>query len=282
MEGRRSVISLVSGAAFRAFLIVLLVTTPALVEARPDSDTAEVALLIGLFAAAITFIEYASTYPGLVEFRDAPPFNRIRFAALFFTVFLISLVARGAADPMPMVQLLRALGGVLGAALDFPFSPLRLLMMALPGAAEQPYLVRDAAGIAVLVAMLSLAVFAVVMRFMGWPNRGGSFNVWVNLPTVDPAVGGDIVHRLERDAWFNAALGVLVPFLVPAAILLAAGPMGLISPQASQSLVWTVSAWSFLPVSLFMRAAAMARIAQMIRTQRRAEQLAGTRHMQPA
>ena len=56
---------------------------------RVTSDTTQVVAFFGLFAGALTFFEYASAYPGLVEFRYAPPFNRIRFVSLFLTCFLL-------------------------------------------------------------------------------------------------------------------------------------------------------------------------------------------------
>jgi hypothetical protein len=45
-------------------------------------------------------------------------------------------------------------------------------------------------------------------------------------------------------------------------------PLQLTSPQ---TLIWTMTAWSFLPASLFMRGIAMGRVADMIADRRRAE-----------
>ena len=79
----------------RALLIVVLIATPSLMLPGVPSDTTQIVALVALFAAALTFFEYASTYPGLVEFRDAPPFNRLRFLSLFVTVLILSTIVRG-------------------------------------------------------------------------------------------------------------------------------------------------------------------------------------------
>ena len=49
-------------------------------------------------AAFLTFVESNSNFPSIMEFRDAPPFNRLRFASLFVTVLLLEGPA-GAARP---------------------------------------------------------------------------------------------------------------------------------------------------------------------------------------
>ena len=81
-----------TGAIVRALLVVVLLATPSLLLPGMTSDTAQMVMLVAIFGAGLTFFEYASSYPGLVEFRDAPPFNRIRFLSLFLTVVLLALL----------------------------------------------------------------------------------------------------------------------------------------------------------------------------------------------
>ncbi|MEM8804111.1 MAG: hypothetical protein AAGF55_16415, partial [Pseudomonadota bacterium] len=88
-------ISRLAGAAIRAFLVILMIATPSLIIPGTTSDVAQVVTLVALFAAILTFFEYASTYPGLIEFREAPPFNRMRFGSLFLTILLLSLMKDG-------------------------------------------------------------------------------------------------------------------------------------------------------------------------------------------
>jgi len=265
------VFSQVSGAAVRAVLIMVLLATPSLLLPGVSKDTTQVVALVALFAAALTFFEYASDYPGLVEFRFAPPFNRIRFLSLFITVFLLAVICRGKFDPTTATQLVEAIGALIGKAMDFPYSPVRLVTLMLPNETKPEHvdLVRTVAGMSYLISLLSLAIFVIMLRVFGWPSRSQAFNVWVNLPTFDPTAGGDVIERLERDARFNTALGFLLPFLIPAVLKMAAETFQPVTFENPQTLIWTMAAWAFLPASLFMRGIAMGRIAQMIRDKRR-------------
>lgn len=263
-------ISRLSGAALRAFLVVILIVTPSMLVPGTSADAAQIIMLVALFGAGLTFFEYASTYPGLVEFRDAPPFNRIRFGSLFITVVCLSYMVGGDATASPVQQFVDQLGSVIGRIIDFPYSPVRLVVLMLPPEAsiEHIKLVRDTAGIAYAISLMTLAFFVILQRVRRWPVRSGTFNVWVNLPTFDPTAGGDVVERLERDARFNIALGFLLPFLTPAVVKSATSLFGAVTLTNPHTLIWTVAAWAFLPASLFMRGIAMTRIAAMI-TQKR-------------
>jgi hypothetical protein len=248
-----------------------LIATPSLMLTGVTNDTTQIVALVALFAAALTFFEYASTYPGLVEFRDAPPFNRLRFLSLFATILLLSAIVRGQTEPTTLTNFIEVLGNKLGESIDVPYSPVRLVVLMLPDtmSLEHLILVRTAAGISYMISLLTLVVFVISMRLIGWPTRMGSFNVWINLPTFDPTTGGDVVDRLQRDARFNIALGFLLPFLIPAAVKLAALAFVPVTLESPQTLIWTMTAWAFLPASLFMRGIAMGRIAGMIAEKRR-------------
>lgn len=264
-------ISRLSGAVLRAMLVVLLVATPSLLLPGISADGQQIVALVAIFGAALTIFEYASAYPGLVEFRDAPPFNRIRFISLFSTVFLLTVIARGQVESTTLTEFVTAVGALIGLAIDFPYSPVRLVVLMLPEGTsfEQVSLVRTAAGMSYLISLLTLGFFLIILRLRGWPTSQGTFNVWVNLPIFDPTAGKDVVQRLERDARFNIALGFLLPFLTPAAVKSASVLFGSVTLDNPQTLIWTVSAWAFLPASLFMRGIALARVAEMIAAKRR-------------
>ena len=108
------------------------------------------------------------------------------------------------------------------------------------------------------------------MRVGGWPRRDRPFNVWVNLPTFDPTSGGDVVARLRRDARVNIAIGFLLPFIIPAVVQTASVGFQPLGVASSQTMIWTMTLWAFLPASLFMRGIAMGRVAEMILARRQA------------
>lgn len=263
-------VSRMTGALVRAFLVMILIATPSVILPGTGPDTQQMVALIALFGGVLTFAEYNAVYPSLVEFRDAPPFNRIRFLALFLTVFILSVIEAASIVPTSFTRLFEALGLLIGHALDFPYSPVRLatLMMSENASPADIAAVRSAAGTAYIISLISLAFFVVIFKLKGWPSRGKDFNVWVNLPTFEPTAGGDVVDRLERDARLNLSLGFLLPFLTPALVNLTSSgfdPLTLTSPQ---TLIWTMAAWAFIPASLLMRGVAMGRIAAMIKQRR--------------
>ena len=171
------------------------------------------------------------------------------------TLVSLALMVRGTMMPSELTVFVTAVGEVVGRVIDFPYSPVRLVVLMLPPdtSASHLELVRNAAGMAYLISLITLGVFVVLQRVRRWPLKNGSFNVWVNLPTFDPTAGGDVVERLERDARFNVALGFLLPFLTPAVVKSATSLFGSVSLENPHTLIWTVAAWAFLPASLFMR-----------------------------
>ncbi len=258
-------------ALLRAVMVALLIATPAMLLPGIEIDSTQMVMLFALLGAGFTFLEYFGTYPSIVEFRDAPPFNRLRFLCLFVIVLLLTFVARGVTEPNLATKALASLGRLIGGAMDFPYSPVRLAVLVMP--LDAPLwlvdLVRASAGLAYAVGLLTIATFTVLVWGLGWPMRSGAFNVWVNLPLFDPTAGGDVLQRLKRDAQVNIALGFLLPFLIPAVLKAASHLVDAGVMANPQTLVWTISAWAFLPTSIIMRGIAMARVAEMIEEKRR-------------
>lgn len=253
-------------AGVRALLVAVVILLPSMLVPGVGDDTTQIMVLIAMACALLTFVEYASVYPGLIEFCDAPPFNRIRYLALFATLYILSVLARGQAEPTEASALFEVIGARIGYMLDFPYSPVRLVLLSLPESASEAdiSIIRAGAGLAYLIAVLALVLFYAILKLQNWPSRSGAFNVWVNLPTFDPTAGGDVVDRLRRDAVINVSLGFLLPFLIPAFGQAAASLFGNAVLSGSQTMIWMVSLWAFLPLSLLMRGVAMSRVAQMI------------------
>jgi hypothetical protein len=264
------VISQLIGAFVRAILVALMIALPSLVLPGAGRDVREIAMVFALVGAALTLFEYGSSHPGLVEFRFAPPFNRIRFVSLFLTILLLAMLFRGEVGGNEITRKVYEIGGLVGQAMDFPLSPVRILTELLTNghSAENTSIVRSAAGISYVVSLLSLALFVILMRLMSWPLGNGSFNVWVNLPMFDPASGFDVEERMIRDARVNVIFGFTLPFLVPMVAQVSSSYYDFTELGSNQTLIWMVAAWAFLPASLFMRGIAMARIARLIRRKR--------------
>lgn len=264
-------VSHLTNALARAHLVALLVVTPSLLLSPTGADSEQLVVILAIIAACMTFIEYYGRSPSIIEFRFAPPYNRLKFCGLGVSVLLLTLICREAYAPSNMGYLLNRLGHDLGIAIDFPFSPVRLMVLMLPQDAtpELVELVRTSSGISYMVSLTMMFVFLTCVRLLGWPTRKGAFNVWMNLPLFDPTGGGDVLARLKRDAALNIVLGALLPFIIPAAVKAASDLIDPISMADPQTLVWTVTAWAFLPASMLMRGIAMSRIAELVEEKRR-------------
>lgn len=259
-----------AGAVFRAFFVAMLVALPSVFLPGTLADSTALVLILTLVAGILTFLEYNSEFPSVVEFRYAPPFNRLRFGAVFFLVLILTIIARGKVQPSELSQGLTAIGRLLGNTIDFPYSPVRLVVLMMPVNAPKELIsdVRIAAGLAYFSSLVMMFIFVVYVRFLGWPARNGAFNVWVNLPMFDPTMG-DVLSRLYRDARVNIALGFVLPFLIPAVVKLMSTLIDPVSLAHPQTLVWTMTAWALLPASMIMRGIAIGRVADMIEEKRR-------------
>lgn len=260
-----------SGALARAAMVVMAILLPAILMPQMAPETGQVLLLLALFLGMVVLAEYASAYPALIEFRFAAPYNRTRFALLALIAILLALMQRGQVIDGPLQDMVLGLAAALGALLDQPFTPVRLLLGALPAdiGFEHALLIRDGAALALTVAGLGLGAFALAMRLDLWPMGQGPFNVWINLPTFDPTAGNDVVQRLLRQGRVNVSLGFLMPFLLPGAVLVSGMMAQPIDFTAPTNFVWGIALWAFLPAALIMRGLAMRRVARMIRANRR-------------
>lgn len=229
-------------------------------------------VLLSIMAGAITFSEYKSEYPSFMEFRYAPPINRLRFIGLAVMFLMLTLIAKQNYDPTALTRLMAEVGHRIGLLMDFPYSPVRLFIQMLPAGASQEMAatLRTAAGITYVVGLATIVTFLAFTRLLNWPVRNGNFNVWVNLPMFDPTMGADVVSRLQRDGRGNVILGFLLPFIIPAVVKLATSLINPITLSDPQTLIWTASAWAFLPASMIMRGMAMLRIAELIEAKRNA------------
>ncbi len=255
----------------RALLVAVLIALPSLMVDHGTREASQIIMLIAFVAGLLVFAEYSAHSPSILEFRFASPYNRIKFTALAAVILTLSAIARGGADPGSLTLLLADFGRSVGALLDFPYSPVRQVLLLLP--AQTPLEMVDfiviAAGLSYGGALVIVVSFALIVRVLGWPVRRGAFNVWMNLPLFDPTRGGDVVQKLQREAGINLSLGFVLPFLLPVIVAVMQGVIETTSMLHPQPLIWMICGWAFLPASLVMRGIAMHRVAQLISAKRR-------------
>ncbi|PZX41256.1 hypothetical protein LY56_02459 [Roseinatronobacter thiooxidans] len=255
----------------RGFLVAFVFLCPALLLPEISQDVAQGVTFLAILAAIVVMTEYSAAYPGLIEFRDAKPYNRARFLLLVVVVLSVTALQREIALYSGAAGIFTSLAIVLGNILSFSFSPVALLVASLPQglSVEHLAIVKVSAALAYTLSLVGLGVFLIGLMLGYWPRRAEIFNVWVNLPNFDPTKGVDIVQRLERDAQINVVLGIIMPFSLPALLHLSTFLVQPVTLETPLALVWGVSLWAFIPVTLVMRGVAMYRVAQLIRAQRR-------------
>jgi len=259
------------GAALRAFLVAVLVLMPAILAPTTAPETAQIVILLAIFAAGIVFAEYSSAYPGLIEFRFAAPFNRTRFLLLALMAVLLALLLRNETHPGAISAMVQGLALACTQIFDFGLSPVQLLIRALPESLPPAHLamVQQGASLSLVLGITTVLGFVTAIRLNVWPMGNGPFNVWINLPTFDPTAGNDVVLRLLRQARINIALGIVLPFLLPGLVVASALLVQPLTLQSPMGFVWGIVLWAYVPVSLAMRGVAMIRVARMIRANRR-------------
>jgi hypothetical protein len=255
----------------RAIAVALLIAMPSVLISGAGIDETQFVMLLALLAAVLVMVEYNSAYPSLIAFRHAPPYNRLRFGAIFLAVLILTLVHRGQANPGTLTEIMTSIAVILGNLTDFPYSPVRLTVLMLNADTPDSLVVavRLAAGVCYTLSMLLILVFVILVRLFDWPARNGAFNVWINLPMFDATSGGDVIARLKSHARINLILGFLLPFIIPAIVLIASERIEVQALTSPQTLIWMLCIWAFIPASLMMRGIAMARIAAMIEHKRR-------------
>ena len=258
------------GAFFRAMLVLVVVAAPAFLLPNVSQAAQEISLIIGGIAGAFTLFEYASSHPGLVDFRFAPPYNRVRFAT--FAVQVISLVflcrATSGADPFSPNVLAYADKAV--ALMNLPLSPVRVAVEMVGEGASEAFqtLLGRAAAISFTVAFASFIFFAITLWLFKWPVGRDNFNLWVNLPTFEPSSGRDVERRLFRDGTANILIGIGLPFIIP---VLASRSGGWFDPSVLenyQPLIWGTALWAFMPASLIIRGAALIKVGWLVKRAR--------------
>ncbi len=258
------------GALARALLVIVVVAAPALLLPSVSQSALEISLIIGLIAGAFTVFEYASSHPGLIDFRFAPPYNRIRYFTFASLVFLLIFFCRAMNNEDPFSPDVIELADRAAALLNVPLSPVNIAvdMLGLDGDDAFRLLIERAAALSYTVAFFSLAFFALVLWMFKWPVSRHNFNLWVNLPTFEPSSGRDVERRLRRDGVVNILLGIGLPYLVPALVSRSGGWFDPSVLENYQPLIWGCVVWAFLPASLMIRGAALLKVSYLVKKSR--------------
>jgi hypothetical protein len=71
-------------------------------------------------------------------------------------------------------------------------------------------------------------------------------------------------------------LGILLPFIIPTMVKATSDIFGVVSFEQPQTMIWMITAWAFLPASMFVRGIALMRVADLIEAKRKRVHARGT------
>lgn len=258
------------GALIRAVLVIVIIAAPAFLLPNVSVASQEITLIVGGITAAFTVFEYASTHPGLIDFRFAPPYNRIRFTAFATQILSLIFLCRAVEGMDSFSPQMLSMADAAIELLSFPLSPVGVAadMIAAGEPPEFVLLIQRAAALSFCVTFFSLGFFAVVLWLFRWPVGRRDFNLWINLPTFEPGYGRDVERRLHRDGVINILAGLAFLYLLPVLLSRAGGWFDPSVLANYQPLVWGVTLWAFMAGSLVIRGAAILKVAFLVRRTR--------------
>lgn len=249
------------GAALRALAVAAAVAAPSLAVAQsPVASGPELSLLVGAAAGLMVLFEYGARTPALVDFRFAPPLNRLRFAT-----FVLALAAATATAAWPAAG---RLGLTLAEAMAGPASPVDLAAWAVTRASApgpDPAL-RAAGALTLAAALIGLAGGGAWIWFGPWPGDVDRFNRWMNLPTFEPSDEGDAAPWLRRQGGLAALTGLALPVALTGLGAAASRLFAADLFAAPLAQVWAATIWAGLPACVLLRAVALLKLSRIVRS----------------
>ena len=228
-----------------------------------DGESRAAGLVLAAAAGLYVLVEYGARTPALIDFRFAPPLNRLRFALAALTLIATTACVSFADG----AGALTATFAAFEAATDFPFSPVRMaadIFTRASAPAPDPA-VEYAAATAFCVALACTLAFGAAIWFGPWPRADERMNLLVNLPTFDVGGGDGAVARLRLlgAQVLVTAAGTLFAMLVLGGLAVALLAPGVeISPLA---LVWSATIWAAAPGVMALRGLAILKLASRLR-----------------
>ncbi len=262
----------ISIAAFRALLVAGFVVVKSALVAQTGSVEGDlfvftVALLVALFV----FIEYASDMPSMLEFRYAPPYNRMRF--LIAVVIAFALCSDTYSQNLFYAEGFNATTGnsFVGIFSIWP-APGHYLYTVLDYANQDPvYWLFDNVALASMLGFACVLVAGIYIWISPWPLGREGFNLWPNMPSFNPASGRSASDLLAVVALANIILFFVLPYCLTFLISLAQQDLGFDFRYTPVFTFWVLFTWITLPLFCLFKAIALLKLCVLAESLRKLE-----------
>lgn len=258
------------GGVLRAALLVFVIGAPAFLLPDATVSSQEITLIVAGLAAAFTVFEYASTHPGLIDFRFAPPYNRVRYISFAVQVLTLTFLARAMAGHDSFGPQIIYLADRFLAFGSFPLSPLGMVRGAIPAdaAPEVVLLMMRSAATSFWLSFMALLLFGLILLVIRWPVARRDFNLWLNLPTFAPGYASDVERRLRRDGLANLIAGFVFLYLAPPLALRLSALSQVTTSPDYQVILWSSVFWATISGSLVIRGIAVLKVCRLVKSSR--------------
>ena len=259
----------VSGAIFRSVIVAVIIGISFSWLTAESGYGASGGFLLAVSLSILILIEYASEYPSVVEFRYVPPYNRIRFIWLVCVIFFIGSLLSSSASETSGFIILKSLGELLANVLRSDLTHIGLIEYALPThmAIEKLDVVQSSLALGLVGSLITVFLFYTVTRTSRWPFQDGRFNLWMNLPLLETSSPKHISHSLTRHGYLNIITGLCLLYIMTLVLFFGKSVGVNLLVINDVTLVWTLIAYCFLPLTALMRGIAMLRIVEVIEGQ---------------
>ena len=255
----------------RAILVVAFVLIKSALVAQSGSVEGDLfvvvaALLIGFFL----FFEYFADMPAVIEFRYAPPYNRIRFLiAIIVAVTLCyeSPSVLALANPEEPEKL----SPLVGIFSIWPLPGNYLYSILEYSDAEQRYWLYDNLASASALGLLGVFLAGIYIWISPWPLGRDGFNLWPNMPSFNPSSGQRASDLLLSIALLNLLLAVALPYAISFGISLAQHNLGFDFRHTPIFTYWVLFLWAAVPLFCLFKAIALLKLCVLAESLRKLE-----------
>ena len=258
------------GAIVRALFVGILFLYPSVLIAGGLGNVDLFVQALCLLGVAIVMVEYMVEVPAIIEFRYAPPYNRMRFL-LMMVLCLVLLAALG---PNTFTggnaSLILPVANSFEAIFSWGSSPVQVLA---PALTNDPTLFGGNLTLILSLVfgtmMFGAITFGIYLWISPWPLSAKGFNLWPNMPSFNARAGERASIKILQVAILSLALALLLPYIFAFFIEYCRNSLGMDFVSSKLVVYWTIFLWAAMPAMAIMRSVSLMKLAFLAENMRR-------------